>query len=122
VHIGNKDMATKSSVQACEARIAQIKRQLQTIGPMRPGSVSRQFRVCGKPNCRCADPSHPRRHGPYYQVNYVHLGQKGAYLVQPDELKTVRAELANYKKFRRLINHWVGLTVQIAGLKRKRAP
>ena len=115
-------MATKSSVQACEARIAQIKRQLQTIGPMRPGSVSRQFRVCGKPNCRCADPSNPRRHGPYYQVNYVHLGKKGAYFVQPDELKTVRAELTNYKKFRWLINQWVGLTVQIAGLKRKRVP
>ena len=112
MHISDEDMATKSSVQACEARIAQIKRQLQAIGPLRPGSVSRQFRVCGKPNCRCVDPSNPRRHGPYYQVNYVH----------PDELKTLRAELANYKKFRRLINQWVGLTVQIASLKQKRTP
>ena len=122
MHISDEDMATRSSVQACEARIAQIKRQLQAIGPMRPGSVSRQFRVCGKPNCRCVDPSNPRRHGPYYQVNYVHLGKKAAYYVHPDELKTLRAELANYKKFRRLINQWVGLTVQIASLKQKRTP
>lgn len=115
-------MASKTSVQTCEARIAQIKRQLQTLGPMRPGSVSRQFRVCGKPNCRCADPHHPRRHGPYYQVNYVYRGEKAAYFVQPDDLKTVRAELANYKQFRRLTNQWVGLTIQIATLKQKRTP
>lgn len=113
-------MATPSSVQAWEAQIAQIKRQLQTLGPMRPGSVSRQFRVCGSPNCRCLDPNHPQLHGPYYQVNYMFAGKKGAYYVQPDELKTVRAELANYKKFRRLTTQWVGLTVKIARTKQKR--
>ena len=114
-------MATKSSVQTWEAQIAQIKRQLQTLGPMRPGSVSRQLRVCGSPNCRCVDPHHPRLHGPYYQVNYMFAGKKGAYYVQPAELKTVRAELANYKKFRRLTTQWIGLTVKIARTKQKRS-
>lgn len=115
-------MATQSSVQAWEAQIAQIKRQLQTLGPMRPGSVSRQFRACGSPNCRCVDPKNPRLHGPYYQVNYVYAGKKAAYYVQPNELKIVRAELANYKKFRRLTTQWVGLTVKIAQTKQKRNP
>ena len=115
-------MVPKSSVQAWEARIAQIKGQLQTLGPMRPGSVSRQFRVCGRPNCRCVDPNHPRLHGPYYQVNYMYAGKKGAYYVQPDDLRNVRVELANYKKFRRLTTQWVGLTVKIARTKQKRRP
>ena len=87
---------------------------------MRPGSVSRQSRICGTPNCRCVDPTHPRRHGPYYQVNYVYGGKKAAYYVQPEDLKNVRTELANYKKFRRLITQWIGLTVQIARIKQKR--
>ena len=87
---------------------------------MRPGSVSRQYRTCGKPNCRCVDPRHPRRHGPYHQVNYGYAGKKAAYWVQKEDLKEVRKELANYKKFRRLIDQWVGLTVQIATFKRKR--
>ncbi len=91
-------MATKSSVQSCQARIAQIKLEIQALGPMRPGSVCRQFRVCGTPNCRCVDPHNPRRHGPYYQVNYVYAGKKSAYYVQPAELKTVRAESGQLQK------------------------
>ena len=113
-------MPARLSVQTCQARITQIKLELQTLGPMRPGNVSRQFRVCGTPNCRCVDPTNPRRRGPYYQVNYVHAGKKAAYYVQPDELKAVRVELANYKKFRRLIHQWIGLTVRLATLKQKR--
>jgi hypothetical protein len=114
-------MASQSSVQTCQARIARIKRQLQALGPMRPGSVSRQYRICGKPNCRCVHPTHPQLHGPYHQVNYCYTGKKTAYWVQKENLKEVRAELANYKKFRRLTNEWVGLTVQIADLKRERS-
>ena len=86
---------------------------------MRPGSMTRQYRICGSPNCRCVDPDHPRRHGPYYQVNYVYAGKKTAYYVQAADIKAVRAELANYKKFRRLINRWIGLTVLIARIKQK---
>lgn len=87
---------------------------------MRPGSVSRQYRACGKPNCRCADPSYPHLHGPYYQLNYVYDGKKAAYYVQKEDLKQVRTELANYRTFRRLIHQWIGLTVQIAKLEQKR--
>jgi hypothetical protein len=113
-------MAAQASVQTCQARITQIQRRLQALGPMRPGSVSRQYRICGTPNCRCVDPIHPRRHGPYYQLNYVYDGKKAAYYVQKEDLKEIRKELANYRKFRRLIHEWIGLTVHIAKLKRKR--
>jgi hypothetical protein len=113
-------MASRSSVQNCQARIAQIQQQLLALDSMRPGSMTRQYRICGSPNCRCVDPTHPRRHGPYYQVNYVYAGKKTAYYVQPADIKTVRRELANYKKFRRLITRWIGLTVQIARIKQKR--
>jgi len=113
-------MASQSSVQTCQARIAQIKRQLQAFGPMRPGSISPQYRICGKPNCRCVDPLQPRRHGPYYQLNYVYDGHKAAYYVPKQDLQEVRGELANYRKFRRLIHEWIGLTVHIAKLKQKR--
>jgi len=96
-------MKTNQSMQTLEARIAQVKRQLQAQGPMRPGSLSRQYNVCGKPGCRCKDPKHPRRHGPYYQLNYVYRGKKTSKFIRPEILKQVQAELANYKKFRRLV-------------------
>jgi hypothetical protein len=38
---------------------------------MHPGSLTRQYNVCGKAGCRCKDRAHPRRHGAYYKVSYV---------------------------------------------------
>src|SRR5881392_3811180 len=71
-----QDMKTTKTIQNLEAQIARIKTVLQRHGPMRPGSLSRQYNVCGKPGCRCKDREHPLRHGPYYQLNYVYRGKK----------------------------------------------
>ena len=115
------DMKTNQSIQNLEARIVQVKRQLQAQGPMRPGSLSRQYNVCGKPGCRCKDPKHPRRHGPYYQLNYVYRGTKTSKFIRREVLKQVQAELANYKKFRRLTEQWIGLALNLAQAKEKLA-
>jgi len=101
-------------LQKLEAKIAQIKKELQNHGPMRPGSLSRQYNVCGKAGCRCKDPKHPRRHGPYYQLNYVYRGKKSSQFIRTENLTQVRIELANYKKFRRLMDEWIGLALQVA--------
>lgn len=115
------DMKTNQSIQNLETRIAQIKSQLQAQGPMRPGSLSRQYNVCGKPGCRCKDPKLPRRHGPYYQLNYVYRGKKTSKFIRSEVLKQVQAELANYKKFRRLTELWIGLALNLAQAKEKLA-
>ena len=86
------------------------------LGTMRPGSISRQYNVCGKPGCRCKDPKNPRRHGPYYQLNYVHGGKKTSEFVRPQNLKQVRTHLANYKQFRGLADQWVGSAIKLARL------
>src|SRR3984957_18587142 len=39
--------------------------QLRMAGPSRRGSVSENWRKCGKPNCACAQPDHPG-HGPRF--------------------------------------------------------
>ncbi len=115
------DMKTNQSIQNLQARIAQVKSQLQAQGPMRPGSLSRQYNVCGKPGCRCKDPKQPRRHGPYYQLNYVYRGKKTSKFIRREVLKQVRAELANYKRFRRLTEQWIGLALNLAQAKDKLA-
>ena len=115
------DMKTNQSIQNLQARIAQVKSQLQAQGPMRPGSLSRQYNVCGKPGCRCKDPKQPRRHGPYYQLNYVYRGKKTSKFIRREVLQQVRAELANYKRFRRLTEQWIGLALNLAQAKDKLA-
>ena len=81
---------------------------------MRPGALSEQYNVCGKPNCKCKDPRHPQKHGPYYQLSYTHQGKSTTEFVKRDMLDEVRQQLANYAKFRKLTDEWVELSVRIA--------
>src|SRR2546429_3305431 len=81
-----QDMNTTKTIQKLETQIAQIKTLLQRHGAMRPGSLSRQYNVCGKPGCRCKDRAHPRRHGPYYQLNYVYRGKKTSRFIRREIL------------------------------------
>jgi hypothetical protein len=112
-------MKPTQTIQKLEVQIAQIKAQLQKQRAMRPGSLSRQYNVCGKPRCRCKDPKRPRRHGPYYQLNYVYRAKKTSQFIRREILGQVRTELANYKQFRRLTGRWVRLALQVAQAKDK---
>ena len=115
------DMKTSLRQQQIQRQIAQIKEELARLGPLHPGSLSRQYNVCGKPGCRCKDPKNPHRHGPYYKVSYVYRGRFSSLFVPRDQTKAVRAELANYKRLRQLIEKWVGLSLRLAKEKRRPA-
>ena len=103
------DMKTNIPLQHIEQQIAQIKKKLLDLGPLHPGSLSRQYNVCGKPGCRCKARPKPHRHGPYYKVSYVFRGRFKSRFVPRQEVSAVRAELANYKRLRKLTEAWVGL-------------
>jgi len=115
-------MKIEQRIQTIERQIQKIKDRLLALDDLRPGSLSRQFNVCGKPGCRCKDPEHPKRHGPYYQLNYVYRGKKTSQFVRATDLAQIQAELANFKTFRRLIDQWVGLALQRAQLKLRIKP
>jgi len=111
------DMNTTASIQQLEQRIQQIKAELAALGEMRPGSLSQQYNVCGKPNCRCKDPQNPQRHGPYYQLSWIHRGKSTTQFIRPPLLPQVRAQIATYSKFRKLIDEWVTLALRLAQAK-----
>ena len=110
-------MNATSSIQHFEQRIQQIKVELAALGEMRPGSLSKQYNVCGKPNCRCKDPQHPQRHGPYYQLSWVHRGKSTTQFIRPPLLPQIRAQIATYNKFRKLTDQWVHLALRLAQAK-----
>ena len=114
-------MTTKTRVQHLEQQISHIKNDLLALGPLHPGSLSRQYTVCGKAGCRCKDPTRPRRHGPYYKVSYVYRGSFTTRFVPRQQARAVRAELANHKRMRKLIDAWVGLAIRLAKEKRRSA-
>lgn len=117
-----KQNITPQKLKQMEQRIAALKAALVELGDLHPGSLSQQFNVCGKPGCRCKDPRHPRRHGPYYQLNYVFRGKKTSLFIPRDQVPQLRAQLANYKSLRRSTDQWIGLAIQMARLRRKRKP
>ncbi len=95
-------------------RVEKIKRELQQIGSMRPGSLNQQFTVCGRQGCRCQDPDKPKRHGPYFQLSYVHHGKSTTQFIQKQLVPGVSRQLKHYKKFRALTAEWVDLALAIA--------
>ena len=111
------DMNATASIQQREQRIQQIKAELAALGEMRPGSLSQQYNVCGKPNCRCKDPQSPQRHGPYYQLSWVHRGKSTTQFIRPPLLPLIRAQIAMYRKFRKLTDEWVNLALRLAQTK-----
>jgi hypothetical protein len=113
------DMKTHIRARQIEQQIAQVKNQLMGLGTLHPGSLSRQYNVCGKPGCRCKARPKPRRHGPYYKVSYVFRSRFTSRFVPRSQVQRVRAELANYKRLRRLMETWVGLALRLAKEKRK---
>ena len=117
-----QDMKQTSSLQnirRLEKRIVALKKLLSSLGTLHPGSLSKQYNVCGKPGCRCKDPKHSKRHGPYYQLNYVFRGEKTSRFIPPQEVARLRAELANYKTLRNSTEQWTALALQIAQIRRK---
>ena len=57
-----------------EKKIEKIKQELLILGPIRPGTLSRQYAACQKPGCACVDPIKPKKHGPFYQLSCVFRG------------------------------------------------
>ena len=54
-----------ASLEDLEQQRARLYEQLAATGDFRRGSISANYRRCGKPNCACAQPDHPG-HGPRY--------------------------------------------------------
>ena len=82
-----------------EARRVRLFERLAAIGDFRRGSISENYRRCGKPNCACAQPGHPG-HGPRYLWTRTVAGRgtRGRQLAA-GEVEKVRAELARYSEF-----------------------
>jgi len=100
-----------------EHRITAIKRELCSLGSLRPGSITRQYNVCGSPSCRCkADPA--KRHGPYYQLSYTHQRKSSSEFIREQDLEEVQLQLHTYQRLRALVDEWVALEIQSARLAR----
>lgn len=103
-----------------ERKIKALKAKICALGDMRPGSLSEQYNVCGKPDCRCkATP--PLRHGPYHQVSFTFRRKSHSQFVRKQDLPIVRRQLRSYQRLRELLDLWIELAIEQSQLKLKEA-
>jgi hypothetical protein len=85
-----------------QAQLADAKAQLAQLGPMRPGSLSQQYR----------DPV--TQTGGFWQLSYTHNMRSRSRHVRAEELAHIKPLLANFKRFRELVDRCVDLSVKVA--------
>ena len=94
-----------TSLVRIDEQIEIVKQELQKLGPMRPGSISRQYRL-------------PReKHRPFYQISYTYRMKGRSEYVRPGQLTTLKAETATFKRFKTLVERWIDLSLKSSQLR-----
>jgi len=94
-----------TTCEKISGQIERVKKQLQDLGPMRPGAISRQYR----------NPKEKKR--PFYQISYTHRMKSRSEYLRPENLAAIKQETANFKRFRKLMDRWVDLALKLSQLK-----
>jgi len=87
-------------IQQIEQRVDRIKRALLEIGPMRPGSLTRQYK----------DPQH--RTGAYWQISYTRRMKSRTDYIRKEHVKEVRRQTVIHKRFKSLVDQWIDLSIE----------
>jgi hypothetical protein len=98
-------MATQ--LERTEEQIRKVKQALLALGPMRPGTITRQYRL----------PKEKKR--PFYQISYTHRMRSRTEYVRQENLAVLRRETANFKRFKTLMDRWVHLALKASQLRAK---
>lgn len=101
------------SLPELEAERERLYVRLAAVGDFRRGSVTENYRRCGKPNCACAQPDHPG-HGPRFLWTRTVRGRKtkGRQLAA-GEVAKVHRELERYAEFASLSEQIVEVNERI---------
>jgi ribosomal protein L29 len=100
---------TNQRLDQIRKRIAQIKVALAAVDGMRPGSLTRQYK----------DPKN--QSGAYYLLSYTRQMKSRTEYVARENVREVRREIANYKRFKSLSEEWVDLGIEHSRLRMKLA-
>jgi hypothetical protein len=95
---------SQQRIEQIERRMKRIKEELQRIGPMRPGSLTRQFK----------DPQ--RKVGAYWQISYTRQRKSRTEYVRQEWVPQIRRQIAAHKRFKRLVDQWVDLSIEYSQL------
>ena len=90
----------KEDLKKIEKRINQIKEEIMCIFEVAPGTLTKQYNVCGKKTCICKDKHSPKKHGPYYQLGFFANRKHSTAFVKKEFASEIKIRLSNGQKLR----------------------
>ncbi len=91
---------SEKRIRQIEQRIERIKAALSHVGPMRPGSLTRQYK------------DRQNETGGYWQISYTRQMKSRTEYVREEWVPEIRRQIANHKRFKRLIDQWIDLDIE----------
>lgn len=101
------EIVDEKRLKQIEKRIEKIKEALSKMGPMRPGSLT----------CQYKDPK--EKSGPFWQISYTRAMKSRSDYIRPDCVEAVKKEIATYKQFKILTDEWIDLGIEASKLRLK---
>ncbi len=98
---------SQSELERLEQEIHGIKREIGKIGALRPGSLSKQARKT------------KTTYGSYWHLSYTHRGKGHTQYIRDAFVLQVKAEISNFKRFRKLIDRLITLSIERSQLRMK---
>jgi hypothetical protein len=89
-----------------------ISKILDEIGPIMPGKITKQYNVCGTPNCICKREENPIKHGPYYYLSFSFNGKGRTLSIPEDKVEEITRRNDNFVSFKKMINDYIEKSIQ----------
>jgi len=96
-----------------QTKIKQLKQKLLNLDAVLPGSISKQWNVCGTPSCKCKDSKNSKKHGPYYQLSFSVGGRSSSMFIKKEDISEARKRVRNYQEFKKLTTDLVQAHVDL---------
>jgi hypothetical protein len=103
------DSYMKTKILQIEKKINDVKKKLMSIEDMRPGSITQQYRKSRK----------SESYGTYWSLSYTFNKKGHTEYIRNELASEVKIQINNYKKFKKLTDEWIELSIQLAQEKLK---
>jgi hypothetical protein len=96
---------SKEKIDDLLQQIEGLKTELMKIGPMRPGTLTKQYK------------DREKQTGGSYQLSYTHKMKSRTEYVRADHVAMLSEEIAQYKRWKQLMERWVDLSIELSRAK-----
>jgi hypothetical protein len=95
----------QNKISGLRKTIGELKKKLEMVGDMRPGTLSVQYQ------------NPKKKSGAYFQVSYTHKMRSRTDYVRKNAAAEVKKETDNYRKAKKYFEQWVSVGIELSKLK-----